>query len=631
MKFNTALLDQNKRKMTEIFLKSQGYAWGEDGIPIEAVHTKEAVAKVEYDGKRARLSGKKDVHYYRALHLLLQEIEDGGDREIVKEERCGFSETGLLLDCSRNGVIAGDMLQEIIRLCAACGLDQVYLYMEDVYEIPEDPYFGAYRGRYTKEELRELDEYAGQAGVELIPAIQTLAHLRTYLRWPKARGLQDTGDILLAGAQETEDFVRLMIRNASRPFSSRKIHVGMDEADLLGLGKYLKIHGYKERYSIMTEHLKMVNRICQEEGLELMMWSDMFFRLKSPTGDYYDLPEETEFDLPELSENVTLVYWDYYHHAGTAYDKNIRLHKKLTDRIRFAPGGWTWNGISPNYRKAEKTLKEGMDSCRKQGIDKVFCTFWFDNGTETPVRTLFYSAIYFAQLCYRSQPEPEQLDKWLYQLTGYGKREYELLDALDSPSGVLADNENADNPSKYLLYQDALVGLFDGQVEGTGLDRHYAGLKEKLEKLAPRGSDMDRIFIYYKNLAGLLADKSMLGVELRKAYRENCREELERLKNRASSCAAKARSLREARREIWFQECSPFGYEVLDIRFGGIQTRLESAVQRLEDYLAGRVERIRELEEDMLPYHVDDKNREHILCQANLWENIVSAGNIAGV
>ena len=127
MKFNTALLDQNKRKMTEIFLKSQGYAWGEDGIPIEAVHTKEAVAKVEYDGKRARLSGKKDVHYYRALHLLLQEIEDGGDREIVKEERCGFSETGLLLDCSRNGVIAGDMLQEIIRLCAACGLDQVYL------------------------------------------------------------------------------------------------------------------------------------------------------------------------------------------------------------------------------------------------------------------------------------------------------------------------------------------------------------------------------------------------------------------------------------------------------------------------------------------------------------------------
>ena len=33
--------------------------------------------------------------------------------------------------------------------------------------------------------------------------------------------------------------------------------------------KYLKIHGYKERYSIMTEHLKMVNRICQEEGLEL--------------------------------------------------------------------------------------------------------------------------------------------------------------------------------------------------------------------------------------------------------------------------------------------------------------------------------------------------------------------------
>ncbi|EJW89797.1 glycosyl hydrolase family 20, catalytic domain protein, partial [gut metagenome] len=94
------------------------------------------------------------------------------------------------------------------------GLNQIYLYMEDVYEIPEDPYFGAYRGRYRYEELKKLDEYGKNVGVELIPCIQTLAHLRTYLKWPQARKLRDTSDILLVGSKETEKFVRAMIQNA---------------------------------------------------------------------------------------------------------------------------------------------------------------------------------------------------------------------------------------------------------------------------------------------------------------------------------------------------------------------------------------------------------------------------------
>ena len=34
-----------------------------------------------------------------------------------------------------------------------------------------------------------------------------------------------------------------------------------------------------------------------------------------------------------IPDNVTLVYWDYYHHEQKVYDKNIRLHRKLTDKF----------------------------------------------------------------------------------------------------------------------------------------------------------------------------------------------------------------------------------------------------------------------------------------------------------
>ncbi len=660
MKFYLSGIDGNRKEMTEMFLTYQGYECVEKDMDIIIEFTEGDVLKAEFDGKKLNLYGKEDVHFYRALHLFLQRIKYGNTEPFVKEEKICFKETGIMIDCSRNGTVNKPMLKEFIRLCAASGMNQLYLYMEDVYEVPGDPYFGAYRGKYTYGDLKELDEYGNKAGVELIPAIQTLAHLHTYLRWPKTKKLRDTEDILMVGTKDTEEFVRKMIQSASGPFTSKKIHVGMDEADLLGLGQYLRNNGFEERYGIMTKHLQMVSQICAEEGLEMMLWSDMFFRLKSPDGEYYDLPEDTDFDLSKpLPKDLTLVYWDYYHHDKGMYDKNIRLHRKLTDKIRFAGGGWTWNGIAPNYSKAEKTLREGLASCRDQSIDKVMCTFWFDNGTETPVRTAFYSALYFAELCYSEEMDTEQLDRWLMQLTGYTSDAYHLLDAFDNTPGVKKDNENADNPSKYLLYQDVLTGLFDGQIAGLGLDmgQYYKKLAKRLEDLLNEKSKcymdienkysmdienkysmdienkvpMDAVFRYYNMLAEILSQKAMSGIEIRKAYRAGDRETLVLLADRIQRLLPMVSRLKAMREELWFSECRPFGFEVLDIRIGGVMVRLESAEKRLRNYLEGKADILEELEEPMIVYQDDPADDSHKMCMGGFWQGMVSAGNIAGI
>ena len=53
----------------------------------------------------------------------------------------------------------------------------------------------------------------------------------------------------------------------------------MDEAFMLGLGKYLTEHGYQNRLEIMNQHLQTVREIASKYNFELQMWSDMFFRL----------------------------------------------------------------------------------------------------------------------------------------------------------------------------------------------------------------------------------------------------------------------------------------------------------------------------------------------------------------
>ena len=70
------------------------------------------------------------------------------------------------------------------------------LYTEDTYEVEGQPYFGAYRGKYTKDEIKELDAYASMFGVELVPCIQTLAHLHNALKWPGMDKIRDSADIL---------------------------------------------------------------------------------------------------------------------------------------------------------------------------------------------------------------------------------------------------------------------------------------------------------------------------------------------------------------------------------------------------------------------------------------------------
>ena len=113
-----------------------------------------------------------------------------------------FNKFGVMVDCSRNAVMTVDALKKFITIIGKMGYNQVHLYMEDTYEVDGDPQFGYLRGKYTKEELKELDDFAYALGIELVPNIQTLAHMNAYLRWRSE--IVDTNDIMLVGGMRCQ-------------------------------------------------------------------------------------------------------------------------------------------------------------------------------------------------------------------------------------------------------------------------------------------------------------------------------------------------------------------------------------------------------------------------------------------
>src|SRR5699024_7861336 len=146
---------------------------------------------VTYNNGSGHITYRKPNQFFRAFGLLLEKVKQG-EKEFTLQETAQFKTIGPMFDCSRNAVMKQERLYGMIRMLAVMGFDSAMLYMEETYEVKEEPYFGYMRGRYSEDELQALDDYADQFGIELIPCIQTLAHLEEFLKWDAAYRYKDT-------------------------------------------------------------------------------------------------------------------------------------------------------------------------------------------------------------------------------------------------------------------------------------------------------------------------------------------------------------------------------------------------------------------------------------------------------
>ena len=80
------------------------------------------------------------------------------------------------------------------------------------------------------------------------------AHLHNALEWPLGETVKDTADILQVGKEEVYTLIEKMLCSVKESFSTNRVHLGMDEAAQLGLGKYLRENGYTKSSVLIREH-----------------------------------------------------------------------------------------------------------------------------------------------------------------------------------------------------------------------------------------------------------------------------------------------------------------------------------------------------------------------------------------
>ncbi len=574
-----------------------GFDIGEGGIPVSFVKGERLGASLS-DGKAAIYYQRKH-QIFRELCVLLENAKASDSFDVTED---GFFEPpAIMLDASRGAVANLSGVYRFLDYAALMGFGAVMLYTEDTAELEGYPYFGYMRGRYTRKELRKIDDYA--YGIEMIPCIECYGHMGKYLLWGEALAIKDTNEVLLAREEKTFEFLDKWIGAISSCFRSGKIHVGMDEAWDMGRGAFLDKHGYVPPFEIFCEYMDRLVEITDKYGLEPLMWSDMYFRISSKDGkEYYD--EETvvpDWVRDRIPKNVTLVYWHYGRLSGID-GYMLKKHKELGRRVAYAGGLWGWSGHLPEHGLSMRGAKAALRACREQDVRLAMTTIWSNDNAECDLFAQLVGLSYFAEHVYDPEPSEEKIKKRFLATTG---ADFDAFHKMGDYHNVFDGREYKSFQHRFfgklLFWQDVLEGTYDAELMKNPMSSHYAECRDYFEKLK-NDARWSELYTHVYNIFNYLALKTYVAENLVTAYKANDREMLQKITyTLLPELIEKTKAVHASHKARWFSYNKAVGWSNLDIRYAGVKERCATAIDRLSAYLRGECDSVEELEVERLP------------------------------
>ncbi|MCK9410083.1 MAG: beta-N-acetylhexosaminidase, partial [Bacteroidetes bacterium] len=206
---------------------------------------------------------------------------------------------GITDDISRGQVSTLENFKKIIRFCARNKMNVYSPYFEDVFQFKHHPEIGRNRCALSPAECKELDAYAKQHFVEVIPIFETLGHWENILIHPEYAKFGEFPGAHTINVSDEKVYALLdeMIGEIAACFSSPYFNVAADESWDVGLGVNKERVKKSDLATVHAEHYKRVFEIIKKYGKKVMMYGDIIL-------------EHPEI-LKKIPQDVTMVDWHY--------------------------------------------------------------------------------------------------------------------------------------------------------------------------------------------------------------------------------------------------------------------------------------------------------------------------------
>ena len=193
-------LDEKYLSGMKHFLAYHGIESGRGEISVHIRKTDENIYRILKNGNNVTLEVNDSGYVFRAVTILKDKIDEA---YFCFEEKRYFKTCGAMFDGSQaNSLMNIQSCKKMLIILAGMGFNMMMLYCEDCYTIDGEPYWGIMRPRYSKEDFRELDDFAYSLGIEMKPCIQTLGHLTQAIKTHPFKEIADTDSVLMVGCEK---------------------------------------------------------------------------------------------------------------------------------------------------------------------------------------------------------------------------------------------------------------------------------------------------------------------------------------------------------------------------------------------------------------------------------------------
>jgi len=403
------------------------------------------------------------------------------------------------------------------------------------------------RYAYTREEVKAFVQHCATKNIDVIPLQQCLGHLEYILQFDRYAYLRedkyDVSQLCPLKRAEAHDFYAGLIDEVIALHSSEYIHIGGDEAFLLGhcdeCNLFAREHGKSQLY---VDYISMITNLIIEKGKIPVLWADIV--MKHPEA------------IDQLPEECILVNWNYGWDLSRFGDHDNLINSGLkiwgAAALRSSPD----NFFHTSWKTHFKNLEDFIPAMRKYQYDGIVMTSWSTSGRYTyrreprgniiemfPIRHVYPLSGFKMMIdAYASAIESKNFNAHDfvtdYALTNFGfsKSDAEkFYDGLDARVETIKGYKTSANRELSELYEDTKafsdfldkVKVTDNQQEFEhyrlmyDIREYYIKSKMVQREIEKMEFSKENVSVYIKKLEDLKQEEAMLDIRFTSIHQNN--------------------------------------------------------------------------------------------------------------
>lgn len=238
---------------------------------------------------------------------------------------------GFQLDLARKMSYRPEFVKRLVRELSALKYNVLQLYIEHNFAWDAFPELHE-ADAMSPDDARELDEYAAQYGVTIIPATNICRHMEGFLLNPRFRHLKELplakhpvpGGMLHMAHPEAWGFVRTILDEMLDAFSSEHFHIGFDETHYIGRHpKSLR----KSPRKWFADWIIRTKKHVEKAGRRSHIWGDKFLlkeefpNLANCNGGW---PGDIREAIDDIPRDLIIQDWHYY----SSGDESVKFFRE---------------------------------------------------------------------------------------------------------------------------------------------------------------------------------------------------------------------------------------------------------------------------------------------------------------